>query len=316
MSRWLLGLLALALAACRPAPAVTPAQTPRPSSSATPPPGATPTLTAAPTRTSVPPSLTPSPTVSPPPTSFGWLARPIPSQDNPFPDRGYPYGSTANGTREPHHGVEFINPYGTPVLAAADGRVLFAGDDQDEARFSPWTNFYGNLVVLAHHFYGQTFYTLYAHLSEIEVQTGQHVHAGDRIGAVGMTGAAIGSHLHFEVRLDGTDYTDTRNPVLWLQPADPTRRGALAGRIQRTDGTPVHTTLTIQQWEGETLLRQYPVETYAPEKYPVPTNEENFALGDLPPGDYRLALVANGQVFERWITVENDTITRTEIIIP
>src|SRR5512133_1448811 len=58
------------------------------------------------------------------------LRRPIESPANDRVEPTYRYGSTANGTREPHHGVEFPNESGTPVYAAARGIVVFAGSDQ------------------------------------------------------------------------------------------------------------------------------------------------------------------------------------------
>ena len=72
---------------------------------------------------------------------------PIQSPDNTFVDTTYRYGSTQNERREPHHGVEFLNKFGTPVHAAGDGIVQFAGPD-DEAVYSPRKNFYGNVVVI------------------------------------------------------------------------------------------------------------------------------------------------------------------------
>ena len=65
-------------------------------------------------------------------------------------------------------------------------------------------------------------YTLYAHLSKVDVQAGDEVKAGDLIGKVGQSGVATGSYLHFEVRKggDGTDYFSTQNPELWLAPND------------------------------------------------------------------------------------------------
>ncbi len=311
---WLAWLLTGCVAVGAPPTAVTATPTATPS----PPPTATATATATVTLTPPPPTATPSPspTATPPWEPWGSLQRPIPAAANPFPALGYLYGGTAEGTREPHHGVEFENPPGTPVLAAAAGEVVFAGADE-EARYSPWPNFYGNLVVLRHQAGERTFYTLYAHLSAIAVHEGQRVAAGQEIGAVGMTGAAVGPHLHFEVRLDGASYTDTRNPVLWLAPADPSRRGAVRGRVARADGQPVHTFLTLQQLDAEgRLLRQYQLETYAPEKYPVPTEAENFALGDLPPGRYRLSLVYGGRLWEQFFTLAADQVAEVNFTLP
>jgi murein DD-endopeptidase MepM/ murein hydrolase activator NlpD len=89
-----------------------------------------------------------------------------------------------------HAGVDIPAPRGTGVVAAAPGRVAFAG----------WlAGGWGLLVVIAH---GDA-RTLYAHLSRIEVQVGEEVQAGWQIGRVGATGDATGPHLHFELRVRG-----------------------------------------------------------------------------------------------------------------
>src|SRR6266702_2816025 len=90
--------------------------------------------------------------------------RPIQPPHNDSVDGTYRFASTANGTREPHHGVEIGKDFGTPIQAAADGVILFAGPDT-EAKFSPWINFYGNVIVIQH---AGDLFTLYAHLSKIE----------------------------------------------------------------------------------------------------------------------------------------------------
>jgi murein DD-endopeptidase MepM/ murein hydrolase activator NlpD len=89
-----------------------------------------------------------------------------------------------------HQGVDIAAAAGQPVFAAADGLVTLAAT----------TSGYGQAVYLAHNF-GLS--TRYGHLSEIDVRPGQRVHRGDLIGRVGSTGRSTGSHLHYEVRLDG-----------------------------------------------------------------------------------------------------------------
>ncbi len=90
-----------------------------------------------------------------------------------------------------HTGIDLAAPTGTTVFAAGTGTVIFAG----------WSNWgYGNSIVLAH---GPTLYTLYGHLSRINVRCGQFVNAGTPIGAVGTTGNSTGPHLHFEIRPNG-----------------------------------------------------------------------------------------------------------------
>jgi lipoprotein NlpD len=87
-----------------------------------------------------------------------------------------------------HEGIDLPAPTGTPVIAAADGEVVYAGDG---------IRGYGNLIVLQH---PGDLLTVYAHNSQLFVTQGQAVRAGDRVAAVGQTGRATGPHLHFEVR--------------------------------------------------------------------------------------------------------------------
>lgn len=243
------------------------------------------------------------------------LERPIALPATITIDPSYPYGSTQNGTRQPHHGVEFYNASGTPVLAAADGVVIVAGDDKEGATFSPWPNFYGNLIVLEHRLPGinQPVYTLYGHLSKIEVQSGQRVSAAEKIGEVGASGAAIGSHLHFEVRLGENNYESTRNPELWLKPLrgeDGNPDGLIAGRFMDAQGNPLYySNLNVQYFPdlNAPQAAAYPVETYAPEKHPVRGDDrwrENFTLGDLPAGHYRISYIWGGVLYERWVEVQ------------
>jgi murein DD-endopeptidase MepM/ murein hydrolase activator NlpD len=95
-------------------------------------------------------------------------------------------------TRHPsfHPGLDLVAPTGTPILAAAKGRVIHAG---------PMPG-YGNAVDIDH---GNGYITRYAHASKIEVRIGQTVRSGEEIAKVGSTGRSTGPHLHFEVRMDG-----------------------------------------------------------------------------------------------------------------
>ena len=90
-----------------------------------------------------------------------------------------------------HAGIDLVAPQGTPVAAAASGRVVFA-------RFA--AGGWGNLVIVAH---ADGVKTMYAHLSTITVHNRDLVSVGSRLGTVGSTGDATGPHLHFEVRLRG-----------------------------------------------------------------------------------------------------------------
>jgi murein DD-endopeptidase MepM/ murein hydrolase activator NlpD len=90
-----------------------------------------------------------------------------------------------------HTGIDIAVPYGTPIHAAAAGRVIYSG----------WMDGYGNLVFVDH---GGGISTGYAHQSSIAVANGQTVSQGQVIGYVGCTGHCFGPHLHFEVRVNGS----------------------------------------------------------------------------------------------------------------
>src|SRR6185312_3693283 len=89
-----------------------------------------------------------------------------------------------------HPGQDFAGAYGSPVRVTAPGIVSFAGVRSG----------YGNTVEVDH---GHGFKTRYGHLSAISVTVGQHVAVGQRIGAMGSTGRSTGTHLHYEVWVNG-----------------------------------------------------------------------------------------------------------------
>lgn len=225
--------------------------------------------------------------------------RPILPPGNDAVDITYRYGTTAKKKRDPHHGVEFLNGFGTAVQAAGDGEVVFAGMDE-QAIYSPWRNFYGNLVVIRH---ADDVYTLYAHLSAIEVETGQRVEGGEKIGEVGQTGAATGSHLHFEVRRggDGTDYFSTQNPELWLIPQN--GLGVLSITVMTGGNAKFEREVVVT---GETNGRVYYVSTYAKG---FEHNGEDAAIGDVEPGRYRIVLYERGVLYERRVDVQAGKLT-------
>jgi hypothetical protein len=279
---------------------------------------ALPTMTIAPTLSATSPTmavqLLPTATLQPTPvlTPCGSdlcilsnvfpFSRPIAPPGTDSVEVSYRFGSTANGTRDAHHGVEFLNPFGTPVLAAGDGDVVVAGDDR-KIFYGPYSYFYGNLVVLEHHLPGfdQPVFTLYGHLSKILVQVGQRVQRGQQIGLVGMSGVATGSHLHFEVRLGENTYASSRNPELWLQPHQDQNgvpNGALAGRIQDAQGNSLAVkNIVVERIADGTQSPFYRafVETYEEKKLlDQPLWREDFGLGDLPPGQYKVSFVQYG----------------------
>ena len=91
-----------------------------------------------------------------------------------------------------HTGLDIAAPAGTPIKAAADGTVIFAG----------YSGGYGYVVKMNN---GNGVQTFYAHCSRLYVSTGEKVEAGEVIAAVGSTGNSTGNHLHFEVRVNGNE---------------------------------------------------------------------------------------------------------------
>ncbi|WP_407072164.1 DUF5930 domain-containing protein [Rhodovulum strictum] len=117
---------------------------------------------------------------------------------SPFGDRRHPI----TGSRTTHEGVDFASSHGTPIHATADGVVTKAG----------WQSGYGQLVTIRHEFGLET---RYAHMSKIRVREGQRVSRGELIGDMGSTGQSTGTHLHYEVRVDGTPV----NPMTYIKAA-------------------------------------------------------------------------------------------------
>lgn len=113
----------------------------------------------------------------------------------------YTSGFGARWNRQ-HQGIDMAGPTGTPVYATAEGTVVFAG----------WQRGYGNFIKIQHEMGTET---RFAHLSKINVRTGQKVSRGARIGDMGNTGRSTGSHLHYEVRVNGTAV----NPLSFIKAA-------------------------------------------------------------------------------------------------
>jgi lipoprotein NlpD len=107
-----------------------------------------------------------------------------------WPLRGVLYARFGRKGKEAHDGIDLAAPLGTPVKAAKEGKVLFAGEQKG----------YGLIAILEH---SDGLVTLYAHNRDLRVSTGQKVRGGQVIATVGESGRTSGPHLHFEVRKEG-----------------------------------------------------------------------------------------------------------------
>lgn len=106
------------------------------------------------------------------------------------------------GGRRMHNGSDFAGKSGTDIFATADGVVTHAG----------WQSGFGRLVKIRHDFGIETYY---AHNSRIRVKKGQRVSRGDHIADMGATGRVTGTHLHYEVRVNGSPV----NPMIYIKAA-------------------------------------------------------------------------------------------------
>ena len=227
------------------------------------------------------------------------------------------FGSYRSATRNALRGVYFLNSSGTPVLASADGEVVVAGDDS-QMPYGPRLNMYGNLVILKHDLsaLSQPLFTLYAHLSQVSVEVGETVTAGDEVGLVGMSGDVSGSILLFEVRLGENHPTAARNPELWLEPlSDDTGQlqGAFAGRVVDSNGKLLKiSNIVVERLAGPGLpaIDQLYLKTYSENSLMgLDPWEENFAAGDLPAGEYQLSFYYEGDLQQRVVEVQRGRLT-------
>lgn len=109
----------------------------------------------------------------------GWLTSGFGYRTSPF-----------TGRREMHKGLDVATRTGTPIIAPADGLVVFSGREGG----------FGNMLVVDH---GYGIVTRYAHLSTIDVKLGQKIKRGDTVAKVGNTGRSTGPHVHYEVAVNG-----------------------------------------------------------------------------------------------------------------
>ncbi|HLA97590.1 MAG TPA: M23 family metallopeptidase [Anaerolineales bacterium] len=251
------------------------------------------------------PPLYPTPWV-PTPFDHFYFSRPIAADEVNWPLADYRYG----GVFFPnvvHTGIDIPAPPGTPVLAAGSGRVHFAGYGLYRGVEDP-NDPYGLAVVIKHDFgyQDETLFTVYGHMSQIDVVDGQQVQAGDQIGLVGQTGKVTGPHLHFEVRLGRNNFFRSRNPELWLAP--PQGWGILAARLMSTSGQPLEDQLvTVRAKDGS---RRWSVKSYS--RGTVVSDfsyQENMVLGDLPAGIYEVWIAYAGILHKYDVEIKPGMVT-------
>lgn len=132
---------------------------------------------------------------------------------------GYGYRkSPFTGQRELHEGLDIAAPYGSPIMATADGVVTFAGP----------LAAYGNVVFVDH---GYGFSTFYGHCSSYRMRQGQRVRRGEVIAYVGTTGRTTGPHVHYEVHVNGV----ITNPMKYVVDTPGTR---MVGETETERGDP------------------------------------------------------------------------------
>ena len=135
------------------------------------------------------------------------------------------------GRMRAHKGVDYAARSGTPIMAAGDGRVAFAG----------WKSGYGRAVIIDH---GQGRSTLYGHMSAWgKYKQGQHVAQGSTIGYVGMSGLATGPHLHYEFRIRGKQV----NPLTVTMPKPAPLGGAELARFRAATAPAVAKLLVVEK---------------------------------------------------------------------
>ena len=239
------------------------------------------------------PPLYPTPWVPTQQDHF-YFARPIGANEINWPLPDYRYG----GVFLPevvHTWIDIPAPTGTPVIAAGSGKVVWAGYGLYQGT-EDLTDPYGLAVAIKHDFgfQGDHLFTVYGHLSQVDVVRGQPVNAGDLLGLVGETGKVTGPHLHFEVRIGRNNFTGSRNPELWLAP--PQGWGILAGRVLNSKGYPLLSqAITVKSKDtGQNWI----VNTYGEGAVNSdPYYNENLVMGDLPAGYYEIWIPFAGTTY-------------------
>ena len=230
-----------------------------------------------------------------------YFIRPISADEVNWPLASYRYGGIFFRDVV-HSGVDIPAKIGIPIVAAGNGTVIWADwgffSGVPENKKDP----YGQAVVIEHDFgyAGKPLYTIYAHMSRVDVVEGQWMKAGEQIGLVGDTGQTTGPHLHFEVRVAENSFYNTYNPELWIAP--PQGWGVLAGHVGDKRDEPLRNVeVRVYSYESK---RTRTVRTYGPKVVNGDTYyQENIVLSDLAAGWYELRITYEGEEMRKQIEI-------------
>jgi murein DD-endopeptidase MepM/ murein hydrolase activator NlpD len=236
-----------------------------------------------------------------------YFTRPIAADEINWPLPSYRYGGVFI-ENVVHTGVDIDAPYGTQILAAGSGTVVWADWGLFLEAPGALEDPYGMAVVLRMDFghLNQPLYSVYAHMSKIIALRGQHVDTGDVLGLVGATGATTGPHVHFEVRWAENSFHSTYNPELWMAP--PEGWGVIVGRITDERSSPLRQ-LDVRVENTATGEAHY-VRTYGPGAVNSdPYYQENMVLGDVPSGLYKITFDWKDFPRQEWMYVYPGQVT-------
>jgi len=201
------------------------------------------------------------------------------------------------------------------VHAIGDGVVVFSGPAEQGA----------NTIAIRHdrRLNGLFVFSTYYHNATLLARVGQRVKAGDVIALAGNTGRATNDHLHLEIHAAPFDSVPlivdanerfpkyTVNPELWIRPLPGT--GIVAGRVWDAQGRPAPQVRVYGLVKAEPQETPYSyAETYGEHNHPDSGYREHFAVSDVEPGDYTLAVVVGGRRMTQRVRVAADRVTWVE----
>jgi murein DD-endopeptidase MepM/ murein hydrolase activator NlpD len=234
------------------------------------------------------------------------MLRPVSPDEQNCKDQTYLYGSTMGGNFRQHQGNEYNNPEGVPLLAVDSGEIVYTDTSIGHTVLKCDTKV-DTITIYAH----------YHHQHEIYKKAGDRVEKGEPIGTVGKKGNVTNEHLHFEVAVSPRDsakdsVTTTRNSELWVQPLPGC--GTIVGNLVDSSGNNVPGARIYGITKPIPTETPFSfAETYMDKVHPSETYRENFAIGDVPAGDYILTAGVGGQNSRVKVHVEPGKFTRVRM---